>query len=145
MSIQDYQNSAKNRVASWRLGRKFLWICLIVLACFAIYAAFIIYFPYSDGTRTGVLRKLSHKGYVFKTWEGELQMPGATMLGDGSQLTTSATWTFSVDRNRPEVIEKLKEAESKGKPVTVHYVQHIKQMDWRGETVYFVDNVNIVQ
>jgi uncharacterized protein YwgA len=147
MSIQEYQDRAKAEVKSWKLMRKFIWICVIALLAFAAYAAFYIYYPYSDGTRTGVLRKLSHKGYVFKTWEGELQMPGA-IISQGSNdpmMSNSGTFQFSVERGDDAVIQALQEAEQKGSRVTLHYKQYLKQFDWRGETVYFVDKVTIQQ
>jgi hypothetical protein len=144
MSIQEYQERAKAEVKSWRLLRKFIWLCVIALIGFIAYAAFYIYYPYSEGTRTGIMRKLSHKGFVFKTWEGELQMPAA-IISQGAtndpMMTNAGTWQFSVERGEDEVIKKLQEAEQKG----MHYKQYLKQFDWRGETVYFVDNVLISQ
>jgi hypothetical protein len=38
---------------------------------------------YSDGTRSGVLTKVSRKGYVFKTYEGEMNIGGFNQ-GDGT-------------------------------------------------------------
>ena len=38
----------------------------------SIYMAFIYYIPVSDGVRSGELIRLSHKGVLIKTWEGEL-------------------------------------------------------------------------
>ncbi|MFT5941494.1 MAG: hypothetical protein ACI9Q4_000746, partial [Sediminicola sp.] len=52
--------------------RKFLTIGIVALiALFSIYYAFIYYVPYSDGVRSGELIKISHKGVLIKTWEGE--------------------------------------------------------------------------
>jgi hypothetical protein len=143
MSIQEYKESLKDRIASWHLFRKAMWILGIALVIGIAVAAFYIYYPYSDGTRTGYLRKLSHKGLAFKTWEGELFMPGAVSPGDASQVVTGGNlFMFSVRNGDDQVIKDLQDAEAHNThPVTLHYKQYLKQFDWRGETTYFVDKV----
>ena len=144
MAINEIGDNVKARVASWHLRRKFLWILAIITIIFALYAAFILYYPYSDGTRTGLLRKLSHKGYVFKTWEGELQMSAVMVPNDGTNSVAGGNvWSFSVNDN--DAVKSLQEAESTGKRVTLHYTEYTKQLFWRGETKYFVDKVTIIQ
>jgi hypothetical protein len=146
MSIQEYQDRAKNEVASWHLMRKFFWLLALFIVGFAIYAAAIVYYPYSEGTRTGVLQKLSHKGYIIKTWEGELQMRGIMTPQDGASMNLGGNiWSFSVGRGEDAVIQALQAAEAKGTRVTLHYTQYSRQFDWRGETVYFVDKVTEAQ
>lgn len=46
----------------------YLSLFLVVLT--ACYMACVYYVPYSKGTRTGELIKVSNKGYLVKTWEG---------------------------------------------------------------------------
>ncbi|MEY4905752.1 MAG: hypothetical protein RLZZ292_3567 [Bacteroidota bacterium] len=140
--VQEYQDRAKNEVASWKLMRKLMWLVAILLIGFITYAAFIVYYPYSEGTRTGFLQKLSHKGYVIKTWEGELLMKGVVIPQDNSSINMGGNvWLFSVGRDQDAVIQALQAAEAKGSRVTLHYTQYSRQFDWRGETVYFVDKV----
>ena len=142
MAIQEYGKSLKDRIASWHIMRKIFWILGIALVCFGAYVAFIVYYPYSTGTRTGYMRKLSHKGMVFKTYEGELQMPGITSAADGNQMVTGGNiWLFSVKRGDDEVVSALQAAEANNARVTLHYTQYLKQFEWRGETVYFVTKV----
>jgi hypothetical protein len=144
MSIQEYSENLKNRVASWRLKRKLAWVTALVLLGLVAWVLIILYYPYSDGTRTGIVRKLSYKGYVFKTWEGELQMSGFLTPMDGTQIATGGNlWNFSVDNDRQDVVIALKEAESTGKRVTLHYVERLRQFDWRGDTKYFIDGVSV--
>jgi hypothetical protein len=144
MSYDNVGQSLKERIASWHLRRKLFWIVGILAFFFLIYSLVILYFPYSEGTRSGVMRKLSKKGYVFKTWEGELQMSGIPAPIDMSQLSTGGNiWNFSVSGSQDEVIKSLQDAEAKGSRVTLHYIQHLRQLDWRGETVYFIDNVTV--
>ena len=75
----------------------FIGVTIIILA-FASYFAFVYYVPYSEGVRSGELIKISHKGVVFKTWEGELSQ-GIS----GAQI-----FKFSVSSKKKAVIEKLK-------------------------------------
>ena len=68
--------SAKKSVASYAAG-----LVVAVLALFALYLWGALSWSYSSGERAGYLQKMSHKGWICKTWEGELSMvsmPGAT-------------------------------------------------------------------
>lgn len=93
------------------------------------YFVFVYYVPYSEGVRSGELIKISHKGYVVKTWEGEISQ-GIS----GAQI-----FEFSVMDNQPEVIEKLKELQ--GSFVKVNYVERYKTFFWWGDTRYFITDV----
>ena len=89
---------------------------------------------YSSGERAGFMQKLSSKGWVCKTWEGELSLiaiPGAA----------PEKFYFTV---REEAVAKQIEA-SMGQRVTLHYEQH-KGLPTScfGETDYFVDSVKVV-
>jgi hypothetical protein len=146
MSIQEYSDGVKSRITALNLKKKFAWAVALVLLISVAYILVVLFYPYSDGTRSGIVRKLSYKGYVFKTWEGELQMSGFLAPMDGTQINTGGNlWNFSVDTDKEQVIKSLKEAESTGKRVTLHYVEHLKQFDWRGDTKYFIDGVTVHQ
>lgn len=88
---------------------------------------------YSDGERSGVVTKFSHKGMMLKTWEGELNMGGFDEGG------VASTWQFSVDT--PEVVEKVKEAQRAGGRWTLTYRQQFMSQSWKGQTEYFVTDV----
>ena len=100
----------------------------------ALYTFFTLHWSYSDGERAGILQKFSRKGWVFKTYEGELAMsivPGVT----------PTIWDFSV-RDR-KVVEKLNGA--LGKRVVLHYTEHRGvPTSWFAETPYFVDGVRMM-
>jgi uncharacterized protein YwgA len=102
---------------------------LFITVFIAAYFAFVYYVPYSEGVRSGELIKISHKGYVVKTWEGEISQ-GIS----GAQI-----FQFSIMDNQPEAIEKLKELQ--GKFVKVDYIERYKTFFWWGDTKYFVTNV----
>ena len=144
MSISEIKDGVNTRIAALHLRRKFFWLLAIILLGVAIYSAIILYYPYSDGTRTGLLRKFSHKGFVFKTWEGELQMSAVMVPNDASGAVAGGNvWSFSVTNNA--AVAELQKAESTGKRVTLHYTEYLKDLFWRGETKYFVDGVTIIQ
>lgn len=91
-------------------------------------------FSYSTGERVGYVQKLSQKGWVCKTWEGELQMsnvPGSAPL----------LFQFSV---RNDSVARAIEAMS-GARVALSYEQHMGvPSDCFGETEYFVTGVRKV-
>ena len=108
-------------------------ILLIVLAaviagCTA-YFAFVYYATYSEGVRAGELIKVSNKGVVFKTWEGEMSQ-GIS----GAQI-----FSFSVLDSDQKVISDLKTLQ--GQYVKVTYIERYKTFPWWGESNYFVTHV----
>jgi hypothetical protein len=110
---------------------------LVVLGIVAIvlYTLVTLNVSYSDGDRAGVLQKISRKGWICKTYEGELAMsytPGMAPV----------LWYFSV---RDEAIAAtIKDAQ--GKRVVLHYNEHRGvPSDCFGETQYYVDGVRVIE
>lgn len=107
---------------------------LLVLV-FTLYTLFTLHWNYSEGERAGILQKFSRKGWVFKTYEGELAMsivPGVT----------PTIWDFSVRDG--SVAEKLNAA--LGKRVSLHYTEHRGvPTSWFAETPYFVDGFRLIE
>lgn len=101
-------------------------------------------FTYSDGDRVGVVTKLSHKGILCKTWEGELLVDSLRVLprGGGSQKVKTA-WAFTVGDE--SVVPKLQDAMLSGKRVRLHYQQSAFSVSCQGETSYFVDRVDVAE
>ncbi|MEY4937198.1 MAG: hypothetical protein RIS64_3557 [Bacteroidota bacterium] len=137
MSIQDYTDKAKEEIGSWHLLRKFLILAGIVAFCFLVWGLILVYYNFSSGSRSGIVRKLSHKGYIFKTWEGELDMTNYATMGANN------IWYFSVCEGETEVIKQLQDAEANHKRVSLYYKQKLRKFAWRGETEYFIDKVII--
>lgn len=103
-------------------------ILAVVMAASA-YIAALYYATFSEGIRTGELIKFSHKGYVFKTWEGELSQG----------LSGSQKFAFSVMDNEPEVIAQMKA--NQGKFVKIEYIERYGTFSWWGETNYYITKV----
>ncbi|MFK8046681.1 MAG: 6-phosphogluconate dehydrogenase [Crocinitomicaceae bacterium] len=102
----------------------------------ALYFAYTNY-TYSEGTRTGYLIKTSKKGYIFKTFEGQLNLGGFGT--DKSTGMIGNVWNFSIDDE--EMYKKIQAFE--GEKVTVSYTEINNAMPWQGETNYFVYDIKI--
>ncbi|MFZ1705899.1 MAG: hypothetical protein WAT79_16255 [Saprospiraceae bacterium] len=112
----------------------------LVLLIFAGILSSTIYYFYrnwtvSEGTRTGVLYKISKKGKIFKTYEGQLQ------LGNTPIMSKESVWEFSVENK--EVYQELQEFE--GQNVKLHYKEKENAFPWQGDTDYLVFQVELVE
>lgn len=94
---------------------------------------------YSDGFRSGTVAKLSHKGMIFKTHEGQLLSGGLVAGGDGD--LASNLWDFSVERSEKQVLADLEKAVDERYPVKLRYKEKYYKFFWRGDTKYFVYQV----
>jgi len=111
-----------------------LLLLLVPLILFALYVWFALSWSYSEGERAGYVQKFSRKGWVCKTWEGELAMvnlPGA--------LPEIFRFTVRDDAVAARINEGM------GRRVTLHYEEHRGiPTTCFGETGYFVDDVRSV-
>lgn len=119
--------------------KKWLLLIPVILILALVVTYLICNYTYSEGNRAGVLIKFSKKGYVFKTYEGELNIGGMGNIPNTAQL--NQMWIFSVrDRVVADSMMKLE-----GKRVSLHYNQVVKNFIWDGETDYFVDGVKVLE
>jgi len=112
----------------------FLSLVVLVSAIFAAYAWVALHWSYSEGERAGFMQKLSSKGWICKTWEGELSLvalPGAA----------PEKFIFTVRDNAvAERINKLV-----GQRVALTYEQHVGlPTSCFGDTEYFVTDIKLV-
>lgn len=114
-----------------KAGLILLMIPILAIALFALYVWIALNFDYSEGERAGYVQKFSRKGWLCKTWEGELAM--VNLPGAMPQI-----FQFSVRDDA--VAQRLNE--TLGKRVRLHYEQHKGlPTDCFGETEYFVTEV----
>ena len=107
-----------------------------MLCLFSIWACS---WTYSEGTRAGQLIKITKKGFVFKTNEGELNM-GGLRVGSANDGLEGNLWQFSVlDENVLNLLEA-----SEGKRVKLSYKERFKSMPWQGDTNYFIVAVEVI-
>ena len=109
--------------------RGLLGLILSPLVLAVIYVLVVLNWSFSDGDRVGYLQKFSHKGWLCKTYEGELAM--TTVPG-----VAPVIWQFSVwDEDVAKRINGLL-----GKRVVLHYREYRGiPTNCFGETEYFVD------
>ena len=130
-SLQANATSSLKKFMRW-----FLFIFLVVVGIF-IYWKYV--YTYSDGYRSGLLQKLSHKGNIFKTYEGELVMN--SIVVNGNAPVGSEKFYFSVADEK--LGEKMKDYE--GKRVVVVYTQKNGTLPWRGDSQYIVDSLKVIE
>ncbi|HYT98832.1 MAG TPA: hypothetical protein VEK85_00550 [Gemmatimonadales bacterium] len=110
-------------------------VVLVPIVFFALYTWSALTWSYSKGERAGYVQKFSKKGWICKTWEGELaivSIPG----------TMSEKFYFTVRDNA--VAARINQ--SLGKRVALTYQQHIGiPTSCFGETEYFVVDVKAVE
>ncbi len=119
--------------------KKFL-ITIVVLSVLTliIYAAlFSPGIPYSNGTRSGVIRRISHKGLMLKTWEGELDL--ITNEQNGVDAIVREIFHFSV--SSPEIAAEIREKEKAGKRTTLYYREYMLRGVRHGMTNYDIYKV----
>jgi len=115
------------------LKKLLLGVIAAILVGFFSYFGFLYYVPYSEGIRSGELIKVSRKGHVIKTWEGELSQ-GIS----GAQI-----FPFSVMDSDEKTIAKL--IKYQGRYVKLTYVEHYRTFFWWGDTNYFITDVKLEQ
>jgi hypothetical protein len=97
---------------------------------------------YSEGDRAGTIIKLSRKGLVFKTFEGELNL-GMGIHDGSSNIAISNIWPFSVSASDTATLRQLDSAMMSGKRAKVHYREKFVTVPWRGDTKYQVYMVEV--
>jgi hypothetical protein len=104
---------------------------LAPVALFSLYLWGALSWSYSDGERAGILQKFSRKGWICKTFEGELAISIVPNVAP-------VVWTFSVRDESlvPQINAML------GRRVILHYTEHRGiPTTCFGETPYFVNRV----
>jgi hypothetical protein len=124
---------------SFQLSRKakliIAAVIIVPIVGFALYTWSALSYTYSHGERAGYVQKFSKKGWICKTWEGELalvSMPG----------TVAEKFYFTVRDDK--IAESINL--SLGKRVALTYQQHVGiPTSCFGETEYFVSAVKTVE
>ena len=126
LSARDVGRKKQNR--AFRLILIFL---LLPVALVALYTWVALHYAYSSGERAGYIQKISRKGWLCKTWEGELAM--TTVPGTAPQI-----FQFSVRNDT--TARKIEQAA--GQRVALTYEQHKGvPSSCFGETEYFITGV----
>ncbi len=98
------------------------------------YTLVVINYSYSSGERAGWVQKLSSKGWLCKTWEGEMAM--VSMPGTTTEKFFFTVWDDDVAAQLNRVM---------GKRVALHYEEKVGlPTTCFGETRHFVTKVSVV-
>ncbi len=104
---------------------------IVVFACWAMMA---LSFTYASGERAGFLLKVSERGWLCKTWEGELQMTAIPGAAPEKFLFSTRSDSIAAELNKVA-----------GQRVVLNYAQHKGvPSSCFGDTEYFVTGVRAV-
>ena len=117
-----------------KLVTTLIFVIVAPIVAFVVWTAAALNYSYSTGERAGFLQKVSRRGWLCKTWEGELQLtaiPGAV----------PEKFVFSVRSDSLAAeLNKLN-----GQRVVVVYAQHKGvPTSCFGDTEYFITGVRPV-
>ena len=127
------------------------WARSIVLAgalIWGIYQGIGNNIEYSKGQRVGVVNKISEKGLIWKTKEGQLSLEGRTSTGD---YTGAGIWNFSIDKsakhgeNINALNSQIKQEMENGQRVKITYRQPLATWPWRADTTYLIQSVESLE
>ena len=118
-----------------RFGRILLVVLVLAVLLVGLWTWFSLSWAYSEGERAGVLQKFSSKGWVCKTYEGELAL--YVVAGVAPQI-----WYFST---RDEELAKQLSA-AVGEQIRLHYTEHRGvPTSCLAETPYFAESFTLVK
>jgi len=110
-------------------------VIIVPVALLALYTWFVISWTYSTGERAGYVQKFSKKGWVCKTWEGEL-----AMVAIPGSMPEKFYFTVRNDSIAGLINNAL------GKRVALTYRQHVGvPTTCFGETEYYVGDVKVLE
>jgi hypothetical protein len=110
-------------------------VLVAIVLLVAGYFLFVFNWSYSEGERAGWIQKFSSKGWLCKTWEGELAM--VSMPGSMSEKFFFTVW----DDATADQINKVM-----GKRVSLHYEEKVGiPTSCFGDTRYYVTKVTVVE
>lgn len=115
------------------------WSLIILLAgCIGLYS-FYYFAVYEEGVMAGRVLSITHRGMLFKTYEGKLSVESFGSLKGVSPI--AETRDFSVESDQRMVITDLESAAAEGSRVNLRFIRRYRAFPWRGETNYFVIGV----
>ena len=124
--------------------KKLRIVLLIIFLAIVAVGSYFLFGTFSDGYRSGTIIKFSHKGVLFKTYEGELNM--GMIIGDNAAANYGANiFTFSVPSGNTEVIKKIEDAMLTGHRSKLFYKEKYFTFPWVGDTKYHIYNVDIYE
>lgn len=117
------------------LGTLLVVVIALPIGTFALWTTIALHYTYSSGQRAGYLQKFSKRGWLCKTWEGELQLTAIPGAAPEKFLFSTRSDSIAMELNRLS-----------GRHVTVDYEQHKGlPSSCFGDTEYFIVGVRPVE
>ncbi|MCB0793911.1 MAG: hypothetical protein KDB88_04170 [Flavobacteriales bacterium] len=137
MEQESPKGSAEQPSVAARIKRFFRRLFLVIGLLILAVMLFLYYGSYSKGSRSGVVIKMSKRGMLFKTSEGQLNMQSFGAI-DARGNNLNEVFSFSVASGNDSLFDALEAASLSGERVKLDYVERYAKIPWRGETKYFV-------
>jgi hypothetical protein len=113
------------------------WTIFLVVVAALVFVYFQYFYTYSEGYRAGLLQKFSHKGSIFKTYEGEIILSSVSSTKDVALASEKFFFTL-VNKNLIRSFDTMQ-----GQNVIVHYKQKNSPLFFRGDSEYLVDSIRV--
>jgi hypothetical protein len=113
------------------------WFLTFLLIFGVLFVFWKYFYTYSEGYRAGLLQKFSHKGVIFKTYEGELILSSVSSNRDVALASEKFLFTVT-NKHLVREFDTLQ-----GSMVIIHYRQKNNAVFWRGDSPYLVDSVKV--
>ncbi|MFN6087239.1 MAG: hypothetical protein ACK47E_00640 [Cyclobacteriaceae bacterium] len=122
--------------STYKIVRRLLIFSLLIgLAIFS----FFYFGTYESGVLAGKVLRITEKGVIFKTHEGKINLESFGALKGTNPI--AETFDFSVENSEVDVIKQLQEVALTGERVNLKFEKRYMAFFWRGDTKYFVTEV----
>jgi hypothetical protein len=114
---------------------------ILIIGILGGIAVFSFYYwgVYDEGVRAGTVVRVSKKGMMFKTYEGQINLNSFGALKGVNPIME--TFDFSVEASQEQIIQDLQAVALSGERVNLHYIKRYARFPWRGDTQYFITKV----
>lgn len=116
-------------------------LAIVIILLIGVFS-FLYWWSYGDGFWSGRVLSVSHQGFIFKTYEGKLSIEAFGSLKGTSPI--AEVRDFSIESDEEKVLKDLQEVALTGERVNLKYKRKLARFFWRGDTKYFVTEVERV-
>jgi hypothetical protein len=113
-------------------------IVAVVIVGLLLFFGMRYYFVFGEGVKAGTLNYVVKKGFVFKTYEGEMILTGLQSRAPNSMQSNE--FSFSIEEGA--LAQKL--MLNSGREMQLHYKEYLGSVPWRGYSKFIVDSVVLI-
>ena len=135
--MEEYQSFGQKVKGTTKMVVK--WIIITAVIVGIIIFSVMYWGVYDEGVRAGNVLRISKKGMIFKTYEGQLNLQTFGALKGANPIMES--FDFSVEGDDEQVLKDLEAVALSGERVNLHYIKRYATFPWRGDTKYFITKV----